>query len=110
MILEQGDKILIAHRRMFPEDAERYFLGTIEAYDAGILRASGRTWARSRFGGAFIGKPDDRTKILSVHSAALIIYRLPRSSDIGQMELVVDGDRAWLKEGSRTLLDLTETY
>ena len=110
MILEQGDKILIAHRRMFPEDAERYFIGTIEAYDRGIVRVNGRTWARSRFGGAFIGKPDERTKVVSVHSAALIIYRLPRSSDVGRMELVVDGDRAWLREGSRTLLDLTETY
>jgi hypothetical protein len=89
-------------------DSERYFIGTIEAYDHGIARASGRTWARSKRSGEFLGS-DERTKIFSILSGTLIVYRLPRGTDVRALELVVDNRETWLKEGSRTLLDLTET-
>jgi hypothetical protein len=109
MILEQGDKILIAHRRLYESDGERYFIGTIEAYDHGIARASGRTWARSQRSGDFLSS-DERTKIFSILSGTLIVYRLHRTTDLRALKFVVDDKRTWLKEGSRTVLDLTENY
>jgi hypothetical protein len=37
MLLKVGDKILVAHRRLYDKDEERFFVGRIEAYEAGVV-------------------------------------------------------------------------
>ena len=47
MPLTPGDKVLIVHRRLFEKDTDRFFLGTIEAFEAGLARVTGFTFARN---------------------------------------------------------------
>ena len=40
MLLEPGDKILVAHRRLFERDVVRFFLGSVDAYERSRRRAA----------------------------------------------------------------------
>jgi hypothetical protein len=46
MMLKEGDKILIAHRRLFEKDDVRFFVGRVDAYEA----ATGHSYVRDIMG------------------------------------------------------------
>ena len=72
MLLVQGTKLLICHRRLFPEDPVRFFFGTVEEYSEGVAKLSGFSWTRDSTRG-FQRKSDRRTKFVSIASHALIV-------------------------------------
>lgn len=76
-MLEQGEKLLIVHRRLFEKDIPRFFVGEVQAYEAGIAKVNGYTFAKDMFTGNIKKKPDFRTKIISIVSGNLIVYQLP---------------------------------
>lgn len=41
MILTQGSKVLICHRRLFEEDQPRLFVGIADAYEDGLAKVAG---------------------------------------------------------------------
>ncbi|MEX2490545.1 MAG: hypothetical protein WD425_02165 [Nitrospirales bacterium] len=41
MMIEQGEKLFIAHRRLFEKDTPRFFVGEVQAYEAGIAKGKG---------------------------------------------------------------------
>ena len=43
MVLKEGDNILVAHRRLFEKDEVRFFVGRVDAYEAGIVKAPGHS-------------------------------------------------------------------
>ena len=45
-MLEAGNKLLVAHRRMFESEQPRYFVGEVVAYDSGIVKLAGYSFAR----------------------------------------------------------------
>ena len=74
MVLESGDKLLIAHRRLYEKDEMRFFVGHIDGYEAGIARLTGHSYVRDPIGGTMLEKSDLRTKILSLASGTLLVY------------------------------------
>lgn len=82
MILESGNIILITHRRMFEGDLSRYFIGLVDGYEAGIVRATGYSWSVDCLRGEMCRKSDWRTKIFSISSGTLFVYQLPQNLDI----------------------------
>ena len=46
MILAQGDKVMIVHRRLYQGDNSRYFVGVVDGYSDGIAKVSGHSWLR----------------------------------------------------------------
>jgi hypothetical protein len=46
MLLSNGAKVLVCHRRLFAEDQARYFFGVVEDYCEGIAKVSGFSWTR----------------------------------------------------------------
>lgn len=110
MILEEGGRVLIVHRRLFEADHPRYFVGIVDAYEAGVIRVSGYTWVRDSFNGTFARKEELRTKIFSIASGTLIVYQLPSGTDVKaiRFELNKDG-KLTLTDGGALKMDLTET-
>jgi len=82
MILEPGNKLLAAHRRLFENDEPRFFVGEVVAFDAGFAKVKGYSFVRDVMGGTFIRKDDLRTKLLSIASGAFLMYQLPDDVDI----------------------------
>jgi hypothetical protein len=76
-MLTQEDKILIVHRRLFEKDTPRFFVGEVQAYEAGITKVNGYTFAKDMFSGNIQRKPYSRMKIISIISGTFLVYQLP---------------------------------
>lgn len=109
MILESGNNILIAHRRIFEGDLSRYFIGIVDGYEAGIVRATGYSWSVDCLRGEMHKKSDWRTKILSITSGTLIVYQLPQELDIEQVDIQhVKHGSTILSDGGNFSMDLSD--
>ncbi len=106
-MLKAGDKLFIAHRRLFDGDEPRFFSGRVVAYEAGIVKVAGHAWVRERVRGEFGRKPDERIKIVPVTSGAIIVYQLPDSVDLSALRLETRKTSFLLTDGSYSM-DLTD--
>lgn len=109
MVLAQGDKVLVAHRRLFADDHIRFFAGEVVEYENGMARVTGRTWLNDRYKGTFQNKADIRTTLISISSGTLIVYQLDRNVDVSELELKVEQDGSVvLTDDNNLSIDLTE--
>jgi hypothetical protein len=109
-LLEKGDKVAVAHRRLFPDDRLRFFIGTVEKFRDGIARVRGYSWVQDPFAGTFIRKDGDvRTKLLPLRSGALLAYVLPEETDVDAVRFEAEKDGAlWLTDGAALRMNMTE--
>jgi hypothetical protein len=108
MILDAGDRVLIAYRRLFDHDEPRYFLGRVDAYEDGVLKTTGRTYARDPSTGRMIAKADVRTKIVSIASGTLIVYQLPDDVALDRVRFESLEGRITATDGAGFTMNLTE--
>lgn len=108
MILDKGTKVLLAHRRLFPGDHGRFFVGTVEAYDGGVARVDGHTWMRDVYDGTFQKKEDSRVKIVSIASGTVIVYQIPSTVDLNSFRIELDHSRAVARDDRGWEMDLNE--
>jgi hypothetical protein len=108
MILKQGDKILIAHRRLFPRDEARYFIGSVEAYEAGIVKVSGYSYTRDKYTGNVESRENVRTKIVSLSSGTLFVYQLPEGLFLDALTFTYEDGWLFLTDGKNFSINLTE--
>jgi hypothetical protein len=108
MILAEGDKILVAHRRLFERDETRFFVGVVNGYDGGVVKATGHSYVRDMLSGQMVEKADARTKILSLASGTLIVYELPSSVALDALRFVIDGGRMTITDGGKYAMNLGE--
>ncbi len=109
MVIEPGDKLLVSHRRLFAEDHPRYFTGLVEACEDGFARVTGHSWVREQLRGTMMEKCDLRTKVIALGSSGLMIYMLPRGTDLDALH-IEEGDHhsAWLTDGADLHMDLSD--
>lgn len=109
MILHEGNKVLVVHRRLFETDRPRFFVGTVDGYEAGVAKVSGFSWVKDQFVGKFVEKENERCKIVSLSSGTLIVYQLPNELNLATLTLDTDEHgRVWLTDRSSFKMDLTE--
>ena len=109
MILNPGDHVLVAHRRLFAEDQPRFFVGRVDEWQAGLVAATGYAWMRDPMAGGFQRKDDLRTKIFAITSGAIIVYRLPKELTLDSLRLERTGEHGLdLVDGARFRMDLSE--
>jgi len=108
MMLKEGDKILVAQRRLFRGDQARFFVGRVDAYEAGVVKATGHTFVRDLITGNLLEKADGRTKILSLSSGTLIVYQLPEGIFLDSITFVVEDGSLSLRDGQGFVMNLTE--
>jgi hypothetical protein len=108
MLVSSGAKLLICHRRLFPEDHVRYFFGSVEAYSEGIAKVSGFTWTRDPTHG-FQRKSDRRTKLISVGSGTLIVYEISPEVNVEDVRIEhVSSHSVVATDGAKFQMDLSE--
>ena len=107
-LLEPGDRLLVVHRRLFERDDARFFLGEVEAYEAGIVRVTGYSFIRDTVDGTVCRKHEPRTKLLSLTSGTLLVYVLPRSVDVEHTELHWEAADIRLTDGHQFTMNLSE--
>ncbi len=108
-VLATGDKVLIAHRRLYEHDQPRFFVGIVDVYDAGMMKVTGYCWIREPIRGDLEKKADRRTKIISILSAGYIVYQLPSRLDLDALVLGHDNaKKVVLSDGDGFMMDLTD--
>jgi hypothetical protein len=85
-MLNSGDKILVAHRRLFRGDAAHYFVGQVDAYEGGLVKVTGHSYVRDPVTGGMIEKSEPRTKVLALVSGTLMVYQLPDAVALDRLE------------------------
>jgi hypothetical protein len=108
MVLKEGDKVLVAHRRLFARDESRFFLGRVDAYEAGIVKVTGHSYVRDMFTGDMHEKAELRTKLLSLSSGTLMVYLLPEPVILEDLRFVIDGRRLLLTDAKDFTMNLAE--
>ena len=108
-MLEQGEKVLIVHRRMFEKDTPRFFIGEVQAYEQGIIKVQGYTFVKDMFSGNMSKKSDLRTKVMSIVSGTLIVYQLPVVVLLDSVNFSRDQDGGLvLTDGGGFSMDMSE--
>ena len=108
MFLQQGDQLLVSHRRQFSHEETRYFLGTVAAYEDGLAKVNGYSFVRDVASGDVLRKEDRRTKIISLNAGSMIIYELPRDTDVEAATFAFnDGDMS-LTDGKTLHMNMSE--
>lgn len=107
-MLREGNKVLIAHRRLFRGDAAHYFAGRVDAYDAGLIKVTGHSYIREPITGRLIEKTDARTKILALASGTLIVYELPASTAMESLAFDWEDGRLVASDGQGFMMNLGE--
>ena len=108
MLLKEGDLILVAHRRLFERDDSRFFIGKVDAYDMGIVKATGHSYVRERMSGNVLEKADVRTKLLSISSGTLMVYQLPNETCLESLAFSFEHGCLSLTDGKELRMNLME--
>ena len=108
MILKPNDRILLVHRRLFEEDEVRYFIGAVDAYDGGVVKASGYSFMRDNLTGKILRKSDPRTKIVSIVSGGFLAYQLPDETNVDAVHFIEVDKVMVLTDGGSLRMNLTE--
>jgi hypothetical protein len=108
MCLTEGNIILVMHRRLFEKDESRFFLGRVDAYEAGIAKVTGHSFVRDILGGKVIEKMETRTKIFAIASGTLIVYMLPGDVAFEALRFMSKDGLVELTDGKKFCMNLTE--
>ena len=108
MLLNQGDKVLVVHRRLFEKDDPRFFAGTVEEYEEGIAKVVGYTFVRDVLGGQVERKSEPRTKLLAISSGTLLVYQLLPETSIEALTMTASEGELQLSDGVDFLMNLSE--
>ncbi len=108
MLLSEGAKLLVCHRRLFSDDHPRYFFGVVQAYEHGVAKVSGFTWTRDPTHG-FQRKADRRTKLISVASGTVIVYVVEDDVELEAVRIEQPGGHLVVAtDGGKFRMDLSE--
>ena len=108
MILQQGEKIHVIHRRHFEKEPHRHFVGVVESYEQGVARVTGHVFTVDFAKFAFVRRPETRTRIISVVSGEVLINVLPPAVDLGKVIYRQENKGVRVTDGSDWHLDLSE--
>lgn len=108
MILHPGEKIHVIHRRFIEQESRRHFVGVVEAYEGGLARVTGFVWTVDPTKFAFMRRPDQRTRIISLVSGDVLVNVLPSSVDLEKIVYKQDKKGVRVTDGSDWHLDLSE--
>ena len=109
MLLNSGEKIFVAHRRLFEKDGVRFFIGSVDGYETGIVRATGHSYVRDNISGAMLEKAEERTKLFSVSSGTLLFYVLPGNVELNDLKFVDNDGRISLHDGKGFSMNLSDS-
>jgi hypothetical protein len=107
-MLNTGDKVLAAHRRLFRGDAAHYFAGTVVAYEAGLVKVTGHSYVRDPVTGGMTEKSEPRTKVLALTSGTLMVYQLPDAVALESLTFTWDNGRVSSSDGKGFEMNLGE--
>lgn len=108
MVLKHGEKLHLIHLPRYEGDAHRHFVGAIEAVDGPLIRVKGYLFAKEGKTNEFKRREPLRTRIVSLHSGAVLVNVLPDSVQIEKVVYRPAGGGGFaITDGSDWHMDIT---
>jgi hypothetical protein len=107
-MLKKGDKVLVAHRRLFRGDVAHYFVGRVDDYDSGLVKVTGHSYVRDPVTGGMIEKSEPRTKVLTLASGTLMVYELPDAVALESLKFTWNDGELTASDGKGFEMNLGE--
>jgi hypothetical protein len=109
MILNPGEKIHVVHRRLFEKDTRKHFVGEVEAYENGVVRAIGHVFViENPVENIFRKKSELRSRIISISAGNVFVNVLPPEVELEQIRYENNARGLRISDGSEWHLDLKE--
>lgn len=107
MIFNTGQYVHIIHRQLFHDDAQRHFVGTVEAHEGNLILVKGYLFAVDSTNSRFVRREDLRTRVIAL-SDAVIVNILPSHVKIDEITYThrPNGD-VHVTDGTDWHLDIT---
>lgn len=108
-LLNPGEKIHVIHRRQFEKAARRHFVGEVETYEDGLVRASGYVFVVDDLNKhMFVKRPDRRIKLIPLSSGAVIVNVIPDSADLEGVHYELKDSALHVTDGKSWRIDVKE--
>ena len=108
MILTQGEKVHVIHRRHYEKDHHRHFVGVVDAYENGVARVTGHVYTVDPVKFSFMRRPETRTRLVSVISGDVLVNILPPKVSLEKIFYKQERKAVRVSDGSDWYLDLSE--
>jgi len=108
MLLNIDDILFVSHRRLFPHEEPRFFVGRVITTEHELIKLEGFSFVRDLSSGQVIRKDEKRIKILSLASVGFFFYQLPVVEDVSNMRVQDGAGELLLMDGDRMLMNLSE--
>ena len=101
------DRIVVVDKKLFRDDNVRIFVGVVEEYDEGVVRARGMSYHVNPYEIAGTERAsEERVRVISLGADALF-YLLPREVNIAKLQLKRSPKAMVLTDGGLSL-DLSD--
>ena len=107
-MLQPGNKVLIAHRRMFKDDSPRFFVGEVLCYDSGVVKLNGFSFSWDYTDGNLVKKNQARIKIVSLSAGTVFAYQLPDETNVDEVRFESKFGTTMLTDGTGLDMDMAE--
>ena len=106
--VRDGDRVVIIDRKLFRDDNTRIFVGVVEEYDDGVVRARGYGFHVSPYEVAGTERHgEERLRVVAL-SGNDHFYLLPRETDIAKLQLKRSPKSLVLTDNVALTVDLSE--
>jgi hypothetical protein len=106
--IRDGDRIVLIDRKLFRDDNTRIFVGVVEEYDDGVVRARGFSFHISPYEIAGTERhSEERVRVISL-AAGDVAYLLPREIEVAKLHIRRSPKAMTLTDGAMFAVDLTE--
>jgi hypothetical protein len=102
-----NDRVLVVDRKHFRDDVTNMFVGVVEDYEDGFVRARGYAYHIHPYEMGNERRAEERVRVFSLNSGD-VIYLLPRELNIGQIQIKRAPKTLILADGQSFTMDLTD--
>ena len=105
--VRSNDRILVVDRKLFRDDVTNIFVGVVEDYEEGFVRARGYAYHIHPYEMGTERRADERVRLVSLYSGD-VVYLLQRELNIAQVEIRRSPKSLILTDGQSFTMDLTD--
>jgi hypothetical protein len=105
--IHSNDRILVVDRKLFRDDVTNMFVGVVEDYEEGFVRARGYAYHIHPYEMGTEKRAEERIRVVSLY-AGDVIYVLPRELNVAQIQIKRSPKSLVLTDGQAFMMDLTD--
>ena len=105
--VHSNDRILVIDRKLFRDDVTNMFIGVVEDYEEGFVRARGYAYHIHPYEMGTERRAEERVRLVSLYSGD-VVYLLPREVNVSQIQVRRSPKSLILSDGQTFTMDLTD--